>query len=201
MLSNIFVVTTPDSRFAALILNGDFYTASVLSSTLTKLVLRFNQITSDERAAHALRAEVRSISFLALPERLVNLVHTWPQAMLTMTSIIRVGQSKFVSVPIDEDSQERIFNCIRMLSEMSTSKSIDEIFLMDTKAAYAKMVATEEVGLQFYHCGWVCTDDDKHREKQRRKGKRSRRLRLSRPMTYSCSANFRKRVWRTGLKM
>jgi coatomer subunit beta len=62
-----------------------------------------------------------------------------------MTSIIRVGQSKFVSVPIDEDSQERIFNCIRMLSEMSMSKSINEIFLMDTKAAYAKMVATEEV--------------------------------------------------------
>ena len=68
--------------------------------------------------------------------------------MLTMTSIIRVGQSKFVSVPIDEDSQERIFNCIRMLSEMSTSKSIDEIFLLDTKAAYAKMVATEEVRSQ-----------------------------------------------------
>ena len=65
--------------------------------------------------------------------------------MLIMTSTIRVGQSKFVSVPIDEDSQERIFNCIRMLSEMSKSKSINEIFLMDTKAAYAKMVATEEV--------------------------------------------------------
>jgi coatomer subunit beta len=124
----------------------------VLSSTLTKLVLRFNQTTSDERAAHALRAEVRSISFPVLPEGLVNIVHIWPQAMLTMTSIIRVGQSKFVSVPIDEDSQERIFNCIRMLSEMNNSKSIDEIFLMDTKAAYAKMVATEEVCMPFYTC-------------------------------------------------
>lgn len=72
--------------------------------------------------------------------------------MLTMTSTIRVGQSKFVSVPIDEDSQERIFNCIRMLSEMSTSKSINEIFLMDTKAAYAKMVATEEVRLPCLTC-------------------------------------------------
>ena len=70
--------------------------------------------------------------------------------MLAMTSIIRVGQSKFVSVPIDEDSQERIFNCIRMLSEMNASKSIDEIFLMDTKAAYTKMVATEEVCMPLY---------------------------------------------------
>lgn len=118
-----------------------------------------------------------------------------------MTSIIRVGQSKFVSVPIDEDSQERIFNCIRMLSEMSTSKSIDEIFLVDTKAAYAKMVATEEVCMQIYHCRQDCTDDYKRSGKQRRKEKRSRRLRPSRPMTYSCSANFQKRAWRTGLKM
>jgi len=69
-----------------------------------------------------------------------------------MTSVIRIGQSKFVSVPIDEDSQERIFNCIRMLSEMSTSKSINEIFLMDTKAAYTKMVATEEVRLPVPTC-------------------------------------------------
>lgn len=106
----------------ALILNGDFYTGSVLASTLSKLVLRYNQGGSDSKKAHALRAE----------------------AMLMMTSIIRVGQSKFVSVPIDEDSQERIMNCIRVLSEMSLNKSVNEIFLLDTKAAYAKMVATEE---------------------------------------------------------
>ena len=61
-----------------------------------------------------------------------------------MTSIIRVGQSKFVTVPIDEDSQERVMGCIRVLSEMSLNKTINEIFLLDTKAAYAKMVATEE---------------------------------------------------------
>jgi coatomer subunit beta len=64
--------------------------------------------------------------------------------MLMMTSVIRVGQSKFVTVPIDEDSQERIMNCIRVLSEMSLNRSVNEIFLLDTKAAYAKMVATEE---------------------------------------------------------
>jgi coatomer subunit beta len=64
--------------------------------------------------------------------------------MLMMTSIIRVGQSKFVTVPIDEDSQERIMSCIRVLSEMTLDKSVNEIFLLDTKAAYAKMVTTEE---------------------------------------------------------
>ncbi|KAG2357927.1 adaptin N terminal region-domain-containing protein [Suillus spraguei] len=33
------------------------------------------------------------------------------ESMLIMTSIICVGQSKFVTVPIDEDSNERILNC------------------------------------------------------------------------------------------
>jgi coatomer subunit beta len=49
----------------ALILSGDFYTGSVLASALTKLVLRFAEISSDERAINELRAEVRCFfSFL-----------------------------------------------------------------------------------------------------------------------------------------
>jgi coatomer subunit beta len=67
--------------------------------------------------------------------------------MLIMTSVIRVGQSKFSTVPIDEDSQERIMNCIQTLAslELSKDEGVKEIFLKDTKQAYAKMVATEEV--------------------------------------------------------
>ncbi len=61
-----------------------------------------------------------------------------------MTSIVRVGQSKFAAVPIDEDSQERIMNCVETLAQLQTSVIMNEVFLHDTKAAYAKMVATEE---------------------------------------------------------
>ena len=39
-------------------------------------------------------------------------------AMLITMSIIRVGQSKSVSVPIDEDSLERIMQCIQTLGEV-----------------------------------------------------------------------------------
>ena len=42
----------------ALILGGDFYTGSVLASALTKLVLRFSELSSDKRKVNALRAEV-----------------------------------------------------------------------------------------------------------------------------------------------
>lgn len=64
-----------------------------------------------------------------------------------MTSIIRVGQSHFSTVPIDEDAQERITNCLHSLAEMGNSTEqapIKEIFLHDTQAAYTKMVAHEE---------------------------------------------------------
>lgn len=44
----------------ALILGGDFYTASVLASSLTKLVMRFKDVSQDERAVNELRAEVRA---------------------------------------------------------------------------------------------------------------------------------------------
>jgi coatomer subunit beta len=65
--------------------------------------------------------------------------------MLIMTSIIRVGQSKFVTVPIDEDSHERILNCIQTLSELEEKPTVHEIFLKDTKAAYSKMLGAQEV--------------------------------------------------------
>jgi coatomer subunit beta len=63
-----------------------------------------------------------------------------------MTSIIRVGQSKFAAVPIDEDSQERIMNCVETLAQVHSSSVMSDVFLRDTKAAYSTMVKTEEVG-------------------------------------------------------
>jgi len=62
-----------------------------------------------------------------------------------MTSVIRVGQSKFVTVQIDEDSLERIMNCIQSLSELKEQPTVNEIFLTDTKAAYSKMLGAQEV--------------------------------------------------------
>ena len=110
----------------ALILGGDFYTGSVLASTLTKLVLRFAALGADAAGLNQLRAE----------------------ALLIMTSIIRVGQSKFVAVPIDEDSQERIMSCVETLAGLQKSKTMNEVFLEDTKRAYTRMIRTAEVNLR-----------------------------------------------------
>lgn len=65
--------------------------------------------------------------------------------MLIMASIIRVGQSKFVTVQIDEDSNERIMNCIQTLSELEEQPAVHEIFLHDTQSAFSRMLGAQEV--------------------------------------------------------
>ncbi|KAG6380555.1 adaptin N terminal region-domain-containing protein [Boletus reticuloceps] len=106
----------------ALILGGDFFTGAVLAAALTKLVLRYDESSQDHTRANTLRAEV----------------------MLIMTSVIRVGQSKFVTVPIDEDSNERILSCIQTLSELREHSEVNDIFLRDTRVAYSKMLGAQE---------------------------------------------------------
>jgi coatomer subunit beta len=119
-LNKVKAQTKPPLR--ALLLGGDFYTGSVLASALTKLVLRFVGLSQNSSLINELRAE----------------------AMLMMTSVIRVGQSQFVSVPIDEDSVERITTCLQALAEVTKSKPIEDIFLHDTQAAYTQMIAHVE---------------------------------------------------------
>ncbi|KAI1820059.1 Coatomer, beta subunit [Xylaria intraflava] len=105
-----------------LILDGDYYLAAVLSATLTKLVMRHSEISSDKARTNALKAE----------------------AMLIMISIIRVGQSQFVKAPIDEDSVDRVMSCVRSLAEFSNNKQLESVFLEDTRKAFRAMVQVEE---------------------------------------------------------
>ena len=105
-----------------LILDGDFYLATVLAATLTKLVMRYSDLTDDPGRVNALRAE----------------------AMLIMTSVVRAGQSPFAKMPIDEDSLDRIMSCLRSLTEFQTDKNLTTVFLTDTKKAFADIVNAQD---------------------------------------------------------
>ncbi|RDA87464.1 hypothetical protein CP532_2821 [Ophiocordyceps camponoti-leonardi (nom. inval.)] len=105
-----------------LILDGDYYLAAVLSSTLVKLVLRHSEVSADTARTNALRAE----------------------AMLIMISILRVGQSQFVKAPIDEDSVDRIMSCVRSLADFKERKGLETVWLDDTRKAFRAMVQVEE---------------------------------------------------------
>ena len=106
----------------ALILEGDYYLAAILSSTLAKLVMRFSELPNSNDLANSFRAE----------------------AMLTMSSIIRVGQSHFVKTRIDEDSMDRIMSCFRALADFKEIKDIEDVFLSETKSAYTTMLVAED---------------------------------------------------------
>ena len=105
-----------------LILDGDYYLATVLSSTLVKLVMRHSELSSDTGRTNALKAE----------------------AMLIMISILRVGQSQFVKAPIDEDSVDRIMSCVRSLAQFTEKKELETVWLDDTRKAFRAMVQVEE---------------------------------------------------------
>lgn len=105
-----------------LILNGNYFVAAVLASTLTKLVLRYQKISQDEPRKNALRAE----------------------ALLIMTSILRVSESEIVTQKMDEDSSERIFSCIKILAEGSEEPTFEEAFLVDSKKAFKAIVKAGE---------------------------------------------------------
>ncbi|EDO18154.1 hypothetical protein Kpol_1031p61 [Vanderwaltozyma polyspora DSM 70294] len=108
------------------ILSGDFYTASILASTIIKLVIRFKNLSKDTKIINAFVAE----------------------GLLILVSIIRVGQSNLVEKRIDEDSQERIMNAISILMDENNSKT-EEIesqllklaFLDATKSSFQAQVA------------------------------------------------------------
>jgi coatomer subunit beta len=105
-------------------LNGDFYLGSVLSTSLTKLVSRYEGL-GDAVKGNELKA----------------------QAMLIMTSIIRIGKSDFPSSKIDEDSHDRILMCLRVLSGGGggDAEILKNVFLVDCRKAYKQLVDAEQV--------------------------------------------------------
>ncbi|TPX37843.1 hypothetical protein SeMB42_g06849 [Synchytrium endobioticum] len=105
-----------------LVLNGDWFVGSVLATTLTKLTLRYASICKHKENVNKLRCE----------------------AMLIMTSIIRVGRSEFPSSPIDEDSHDRIMACLRLLSSITDEDSqVKRAFLIEARKAFAQMMHEE----------------------------------------------------------
>ncbi|XP_059641322.1 coatomer subunit beta-1-like [Cornus florida] len=104
----------------SLILAGDFFLGAVVACTLTKLVLRLEEVQP---------AKVE-----------VNKETT--QALLIMVSMLQLGQSLFLPHPIDNDSYERIVLCIRLLC--NTGDKIRKIWLQSCRQSFVKMLADKQ---------------------------------------------------------
>ena len=88
-----------------LLLDGKFECSGVLADSLCKLMIRLGQCKIDQNQFIALRTRV----------------------LLMLTSILRLGGSKYVSQPIDRDSAERIALCIQILINEDGGKESSSI--------------------------------------------------------------------------
>ncbi|XP_052209409.1 coatomer subunit beta-1 [Diospyros lotus] len=111
----------------SLLLTGDFFLGAVVACTLTKLVLRLEEVQPSKVE--------------------VNKVLT--QALLIMVSMLQLGQSSALSHPIDNDSNDRIVLCIRLLC--NTGDEVRKIWLQSCRESFVKMLSdkllreTEEI--------------------------------------------------------
>ncbi|KAJ9184150.1 hypothetical protein P3X46_007920 [Hevea brasiliensis] len=113
---------TPSSgNLRSLLLTGDFFLGSVVMCTLTKLVLRLEEVQPS-------RVEVNKAS---------------TQALLIMVSMLQLGQSSVLPHPIDNDSYDRILLCIRLLC--NTGDDIRKIWLQSCRQSFVKMLSEKQL--------------------------------------------------------
>ncbi|XP_072983545.1 coatomer subunit beta-1 [Typha latifolia] len=115
------------ANLRSLILSGDFFLGAVVACTLTKLVLRLEEVQPSKYEANKACTE----------------------ALLIMVSILQLGQSSYLPHPIDNDSYDRISLCIKLLC--NTGDEVRKIWLQSCRQSFAKMLAeklfreTEEI--------------------------------------------------------
>lgn len=113
--------TLTSGNLRSLLLTGDFFLGAVVACTLTKLILRLEEVQSSQ-------VEVNKAS---------------TQALLIMVSMLQLGQSSVLSHPIDNDSHDRIVLCIRLLC--NTGDYVRNIWLQSCRQSFVKMLSEKQL--------------------------------------------------------
>uniref|UniRef100_A0A4W5QNY0 Coatomer subunit beta n=1 Tax=Hucho hucho TaxID=62062 RepID=A0A4W5QNY0_9TELE len=98
------------------LMDGDFYVAASLATTLTKVALRYVAIVQDKK---------RQNSFVA-------------ESMLIMATILHLGKSSLPKKPITDDDVDRISLCLKVLSECSPL--MNDIFNKECRKSLSHML-------------------------------------------------------------
>ncbi|KAA3477808.1 coatomer subunit beta-1 [Gossypium australe] len=105
----------------SLLLTGDFFLTAVVACTLTKLVLRLEEVQPSK----------------------VEVNRATTQALLIFVSMLQLGQSPVLPHPIDNDSCDRIVLCIRLLC--NTGDEIRKIWLQSCRQSFVKMLSEKQL--------------------------------------------------------
>ena len=89
-------------------MDGDFFMAASLATTLTKLALRYGEAVNKTRSEDSARKINR---FTA-------------ESMLVLTSILHLGKSGLPTKPITPDDADRISFCLKVLAEQTPAINI-----------------------------------------------------------------------------
>ncbi|QSL66430.1 hypothetical protein MERGE_000810 [Pneumocystis wakefieldiae] len=117
--------------------DGTYATESVLVSE-TRIIDRHEGM----RDLH--KTILRSLILDEVSKNTSKLNFMLAESMLIMIGIIRVGQSKYVKMHIDEDSVDQILIYLKSLIEYQNNLTIKDIFLKDTQDAFVKLLSIEE---------------------------------------------------------
>lgn len=105
----------------SLLLTGDFFLGAVVACTLTKLILRLEEVQPSK----------------------VEVNKTSSQALLIMVSMLQLGQSPVLPHPMDSDSYDRIILCIRLLC--NTGDEIRKIWLESCRQSFVQMLSEKQL--------------------------------------------------------
>lgn len=105
----------------SLLLTGDFFLGAVVSCTLTKLILRLEEVQASK----------------------VEVNKACKQALLIMVSMLQLGQSSVLPHPIDSDSYDRIILCIRLLC--NAGDDMRKIWLQSCRQSFVKMLSEKQL--------------------------------------------------------
>lgn len=121
-IANPVILGSSDTtgNLRTILLTGDFFLGAVVACTLTKLILRLEEVQPS-------RADVNKAT---------------AEALLIMVSMMRLGQSNVLPHPIDNDSYERISLCIRILT--SPDDLLKRIWLQSCRESFVKMLADKQ---------------------------------------------------------
>nr|KJB68441.1 hypothetical protein B456_010G245600 [Gossypium raimondii] len=105
----------------SLLLTGDFFLGAVVACTMTKLVLRLEEVQPS-------KVEVNKAT---------------TQTLLILVSMLQLGQSHVLPHPIDNDSYDRIVLCMRLLC--NTGDEIRKIWLQSCRQSFVKMLSEKQL--------------------------------------------------------
>ncbi|XP_053305065.1 coatomer subunit beta isoform X1 [Spea bombifrons] len=117
VFKNVYFPYRPPLR--GFLLDGDFFVAASLATTLTKIALRYVALVQEKK---------RQNSFVA-------------EAMLLMASILHLGKSSLPKKPITDDDVDRISLCLKVLSECSPL--MNEIFNKECRQSLSHMLSAK----------------------------------------------------------